>query len=204
MKIDPSTLDWRGTHHLMMGAVVPRPIAFVSTMSAEGVRNIAPFSCFTTICQKPTLISFSVSTTRDGKRKDTINNIEATWEFVLNVVTEDIAEQMNQASYPYPPEVDEFEKCGLTPVKADLVKPPLVKESPVNIECRVRHIMEFGEDIRRTHLIIGEVLRVHVRDELYVDGKMQLPRLKAVGRLSGDYYCYVRDIFEMKRPYEVD
>ncbi|MFC1963912.1 flavin reductase family protein [Chloroflexota bacterium] len=204
MKIDPSSLDWRGTHHLMMGALVPRPIAFVSTVNADGINNLAPFSCFAPICQKPTLFNFSISTTRDGRRKDTINNIEATWEFVLNVVTEDIAEQMNQASYPYSPEVDEFEKCRLTPVKADLVKPPMVGESPVNIECRVRQVLEFGEGVRRTHMVIGEVLRVHVRDELYVEGRIQPSKLKAVGRLGEDYYCYVRDIFEMKRPYQVD
>lgn len=203
MKIEASRLDWLGAHHLIMDSVLPRPIAFVSTVSVNHINNVAPISCFVPICLKPTLLGVGISTTREGRKKDTINNIEATWDFVVNVVTEEMAEQMNQASYPYPPEVSEFQKCRLTPVKADLVKSPLIGESPVNIECRVHHILEFGEGLRRTHFVIGEVLLVHVRDELYVNGEIDLTKLKVIGRLGGDYYCHIRDFFKMERPYEI-
>jgi len=104
---------------------------------------------------------------------------------------------------PYPSDVDEFKEAGLTPVKADLVKAPMVVESPINLECRLTQILEFGEDLRKTAFVIGEVLRVHVRDELYVEGEIQMAKLKAIARLGGELYCRTRDIFEMKRPHKV-
>jgi len=200
MKIDPANLDWRDAHELAVGAVVPRPIAFVSTISEDGVFNVAAFSFFSAIANEPMLIGFNVSNRRDGSKKDTINNIEATREFVVNVVTETLAEQMNQTSFTYPPEIDEFKECGLTPVKADIVKSPMVGESPVNMECRLVQILEFGNAPRRSSFIIGEVVRVHIKDELYINDEIQMSELKAIGRMGGDLYCRTRDIFEMKRP----
>ena len=119
----------------------------------------------------------------------------------FNVVDETLAESMNVTSAPYPSDVDEFKEAGLTPVKADLVKVPMVAESPINLECRLVQILEFGEAPRTNSFIIGEVLRVHVRDELYVNGEIEMAKLKAVGRLGGmGLYCRIRDSFEMKRP----
>ncbi|MFC1917709.1 flavin reductase family protein [Chloroflexota bacterium] len=204
MKIDPSDLDWREAHHLMVGVVVPRPIALVSTISADGIHNLAAFSCFTPMCHKPTLIGFSVATRRDGSRKDTINNIKATGEFVVAAVAEELGEKMNQASSSYPPEIDEFQECSLTPVKAELVKTPMVGEAPVNIECRLHQVLEFGEPSRQTHFVIGKVLLVHVKDEIYADGQIQVPELKTIARLGGDYYCRTRDLFIMDRTYVVE
>ena len=201
MKIDLANLDHRDTHHLMVGAVVPRPIAWVSTVGEDGVFNLAPFSAYGMVSMKPAMLGFSVATTRDGKKKDTLRNIEFAREFVINVVDETLAEPMNVTSAPYPSNVDEFKEAGLTLVKADLVKAPMVAESPINLECRLVQILEFGEAPRTNSFIIGEVLRVHVRDELYVNGEIEMAKLKAIGRLGGvDLYCRIRDSFEMKRP----
>ncbi len=198
MKIDLANLDHRDSHELLASAIVPRPIAFISTVGEDGVFNLAPFSSFAIVCVKPAFVSFSVEWKRDGQKKDTLRNIEFAKEFVINVVDETLAGPMNQASGQYPSHVDEFKEVGLTPVNADLVKPPLVAESPVNMECRLVQILEFGEAPRKTSHIIGEVLRVHVKDELYANGKIQMSKLRAIARFGVKLYCRTRDIFEMK------
>ena len=200
MKIDPENLDQRGAHELMVGAIVPRPIAFVSTVGKDGVFNVAPFSFFTGICVKPMLVGFSTGWKRDGQEKDTLVNIKFSKDFVINVVDEALGEAMNQASAEYPSHVDEFKEAGLTPVKADIVKSPMVAESPINMECRLLQILEFG-DTRRASFIIVEVVRVHIKDELYIDNEIQTPELKAIARMGGaDSYCRTTDIFKMSRP----
>jgi len=202
MKIDLANLDTRDSHHLMVDAVVPRPIAWVSTVGEDGVFNLAPFSAYCVVSIKPAMVGFCVAATRDGIEKDTFRNIKFAKEFVVNIVDETLAEAMNVTATPYPSDVDEFKEAGLTSVKADLVKVPMVAESPIKLECRLVQILEFGEAPLTNSFIIGEVLRVHVRDELYADGEMQMSELKAVGRLGGggDLYCRTRDSFEMKRP----
>src|SRR5215470_13794638 len=141
--INPSGHDYRDIYKLMVGVIVPRPIAFVSTISADGIRNLAPFSFFTGISANPPVICFSpMIRGSDGARKDTLRNIEVTKEFVVNVVSEGFAEKMNICSAEFPPEVDEFEMSGLTPVPSDLVKPPRVKESCINLECRLVQIVD--------------------------------------------------------------
>ena len=203
MKIDLANLDTRDTHHLMVGAVVPRPIAWVSTVGEDGVFNLAPFSAYAMVSMKPALVGFCVATTRDGWKKDTLKNIESTKEFVINVVDETLAEAMNVTAATYPSDVDEFKEARLTPVKADLVKAPMVAESPINLECRLTQVLEFGEAPRTNSFIIGEVLRVHVKDELYANEEIQMSKFKAIGRLGGrggDLYCRTSDSFEMKRP----
>jgi len=202
MKIDVANLGHRDSHRLMVGAVVPRPIAWVSTVGEDGVFNLAPFSAYSTVSMKPALVGFCVAATRDGRKKDTLKNIESTKEFVINVVDETLAEAMNVTAATYPGDVDEFKEARLTPVKADLVKAPMVAESPINLECRLTQVLEFGEAPRTNSFIIGEVLRVHVKDELYANEEIQMSQLKAVGRLGGggDLYCRTSDSFEMKRP----
>ena len=201
MKIDPTDLDYRSSHELIRGVIVPRPIAFVSTIGEDGVFNVAPFSCFALICMKPVLLCVSISWKRDGQKKDTLKNIEFSKDFIVNIVDETLAEAMNQASAEYPSNVDEFKEVGLTPVKGDIVKAPMVAESPVNMECRLAQILEFGEAPRKTSFIIGEVLRVHIKDELYVSGEIPIYKLRAIGRLGADLYCRTTDIFEIKRLY---
>jgi flavin reductase (DIM6/NTAB) family NADH-FMN oxidoreductase RutF len=152
---------------------------------------------------KPPLLGFEISTRRDGRKKDTIRNIEFSKDFVVNCVDENIAEAMNKASGDYPSDVDEFEVTGLTPLKADKVKAPIVAESPVSFECRLFQILQFGELPRISQFVIGEVVIAHVRDDLWIDGSIDSRRLKAIGRLGTDLYCRTTDIFEMKKEFEV-
>jgi flavin reductase (DIM6/NTAB) family NADH-FMN oxidoreductase RutF len=200
VKIDLANLDVTGSHELLVSAVLPRPIAFVSTIGEDGVYNLAPFSYFTALSTKPAVVGFGIGRKRDGRKKDTLVNIEFSKDFVINIVTESIAAAMNQASGEYPSHVDEFKEVGLTPVKCDLVKPPRVAESPVNLECRLLQILEFGELPRSSSFVIGQILRAHVQDELWKNGVIQGDKLKAIGRMGEDFYCRTVDRFEMKRP----
>jgi len=200
MKCDPAKLNIKDCHDLLVGAVLPRPIAFVSTIGANGVNNLAPFSYFTILSSKPVVVGFGIGPKRDGGKKDTLVNVEFAGDFVINVVTEGLAEAMNLTSGEYPPEIDEFKEAGLTAVPGDRVKSPRVGESPLNMECRLLQILEFGEAPRVNRFVIGEVLQIHVQEELLVNNLVKAERLKPVGRLGEDFYCRTQDIFEMKRP----
>lgn len=200
MKIDPANLNRQDAHALLVGAILPRPIAFVSTVGKDGIHNIAPFSFFTGMSTKPAVVGFAVGCRRDGTKKDTLVNIEYTKDYVINLVNEELAEAMNQAAGEYPSHVDEFKVAGLTPVKSDLVKSPRVAESPVNLECRLMQILEFGQSPNVNSFIIGEVIGVHVQEETWIDGVIKASKVKAIGRLGEDLYCRTKDIFEMKRP----
>ena len=200
MKIDPAALDVAGAHEFMVGAVLPRPIAWVSTIGEDGVHNLAPFSFFSGLSTKPAVVGFGVGAKRDGSKKDTLVNIEFSKEYVINIVTESVAAAMNQTAGEYPSHVDEFKEAGLTAIKSDLVKPPRVAESPINLECRLLQILEFGKPPRINRFVIGEILRAHIRDELCKNGVIQGDRLKAVCRMGEDFYCRTLDRFEMKRP----
>lgn len=200
MKINLSDLNNRELHELFTSAILPRPIAFVSTIGENGVFNLAPFSFFNQLCLKPAIVGFNIGWKREGQEKDTLRNIEFSKDFVINVVTETLAEAMNQACAEYPSDVDEFAEVGLTPVKADLVKAPMVAESPVNMECRLVQILKFGEAPTGSHVAIGEVILVHVKDELWANNHIEISKLKPIGRLGEDFYCRTKDIFEMKRP----
>jgi len=151
---------------------------------------------------RPITIGFSVTTYRDGRKKDTLVNIESSKEFVVCVVTDKLANAMNTTCAPFPPEISEFKEAGLTPVKADLVSAPLVAESPVNMECRLVRIDEFGTLPSKFSFIIGEVLRIHVADNMYNLDTKRLEGLDLVGRLGGDgdLYSRTRDTFQMTRP----
>ena len=147
MQITPRDLNNKALHELFMSAFLPRPIAFVSTIGADGVLNAAPFSSVAPIGLKSALVCFNIGRKGNGQKKDTLKNIESCGEFVVNVVDEALAEQMNQAAADYPPEVDEFKKTGLTPVKSLLVKPPVIGESPVNMECKLKQILKKGSNL---------------------------------------------------------
>ena len=202
MTVDPKAQPYLNVYKLLIGSIVPRPIALVSTISSEGIRNLAPFSFFTGISSKPALICFCPGprATR-GPRKDTLRNISMTKEFVVNIVSEEIAEAMNLTSGEYPPEVDEFEVAGLTAIASDLVKPPRVAESSVNMECRLYLAIEFSEEPGGGNLVIGEVLRFHVDDRVVENFKIDPDKLRAVGRMGGPTgYSRTRDRFDMIRP----
>ena len=202
MKFDIADLDWKECHELMAGAVVPRPIALISTVGENGVFNVAPYSFFGVASVKPAIVFFGVGMkVRARQKKDTIKNIEFSKDFVINAVDEALAEPMNQSSADYPSDVSEFDEVGLTAVKSDLVKSPRVMKSPVSLECRMKQIQTYGEFPHSTDVVIGEVLRVHVRDDLWVNGAIQMSGLKTIARLGGELFCRTTDMFEMKRPY---
>ena len=200
MKFDPRELDLQDSHHLLAGALFPRPLAFVSTIGEDGVFNVAPFGFFCPISSKPMLIGFTISSRREGQKKDTLLNIEFSNDFVINVVTEPIMKAMNQSAKNYPSHVDEFKEIGLTPLMADIVKSPRIAESPINLECNLIQFVKFKDPPRSSTFVIGEVVRMHVKDEVFVNGKITSSELGMIGRLWGDYYCRVTDRIAMKRP----
>jgi flavin reductase (DIM6/NTAB) family NADH-FMN oxidoreductase RutF len=198
MIIDPTGLSSEEIRRIGGNAIVPRPIVLISTIGGDGVLNVAPFSLITQICIKPLVLGVSIIRRHSGARKDTFNNIEKNKEFTINLVTEEMAGAMNTASRNFTGDIDEFREAGFTPVSADLVTPPLVAESPVNMECRLMQIMEFGSE-RISNFVIGEVIRIHIRDEFFADGRILLRDLDTIANLGGDFYCRTSDIFEMRR-----
>ena len=205
MDFDPQRLDPAAMYKLLIGSVVPRPIAWVSSVDAAGVRNLAPFSYFMAITHDPPTIAFSAGprgaeTTGASGTKDTLANVQATREFVVNVVDDARAAQMNVTSADYPPEVDEFTEARLTIAPSVKVKAPRVADAPISMECRVTQIIPVGR--LPHHLVMGEIVHMHVRDDVYdpASGRLDMHRLKPVGRLAGHLYTHVHEIFEMKRP----
>jgi flavin reductase (DIM6/NTAB) family NADH-FMN oxidoreductase RutF len=200
MKIFPAQLNRRDSHELLMSAILPRPIAFVSTVGQDGVFNLAPFSCFAPLGSKPAVIGLGISLKRDGRTKDTLTNIEFTREFVVNAVDEPLARAMNQSAAEYPSEVDEFKEVGLTPVASELVRSPRLAESPINLECRATEILKYGETPTGGHIIIAEIILAHIRDDLWAGDEIDLSKWKPIGRLGNKLYCRISDVFAMERP----
>ncbi|WP_283153223.1 flavin reductase family protein [Guptibacillus hwajinpoensis] len=201
MKVQPNTLAWKDSYKLLIGSILPRPIAFVSSIDKSGETNLAPFSFFTGICADPMMVCFSpMRKAGAGDKKDTLLNIEESKEFVINIVGEKIAEQMNECATPFTKGTDEFLEAGLTKVESELIRPPRVKESDVQLECVLDQIVEFGEHEGSGSLVIGKVVMVHVRDELYKDGKIDTEMLQPVGRLAGQEYTRsITDTFTLRR-----
>ncbi len=201
MIIEPEAAGFASVYKVMVGSIVPRPIAFVSTVSAEGVRNLAPFSFFTGVSANPPVVCFCPMRNAAGRRKDTLRNIESTGEFVVNIVSEEFAERMNATSPEFPPGVDEFEVSGLTAVPSDLVKAPRVGESHVSMECRLFRIFEISALPLGGSIVAGEIVRLHV-DDSCIDGRWRIDpdRLNAIGRMAGNTYARTKDRFELARP----
>ena len=201
MIIDPANTPASDVYRAMIRSVVPRPIAWVSSVSADGTHNLAPFSFFMAISADPPTLAFAPGRrSRDGGKKDTLRNIEETGEFVVNVVGEDLAEEMNETATDYPDEVSEFVEAGLTPVPGDVVRAPRVAESPVNFECRKYDIIPVGPDgTGGAALVIGEVVRIHIDERVLREGKIDPELLRPIGRLGGMEYTRTRDRFVMVR-----
>ena len=201
LSINTKEIPFQERYKLLIGSIVPRPIGFVSTISPSNIYNLAPFSFFNGVCSEPMTVLFCpVIRGSDGQEKDTLKNIKATKEFVVNIVSEEIAEQMNQCSAEYPYGVDEFKETGLTPEKSKIVKAPLVKEAKINMECQLLHLIEIGNKPGSGTVVIGEVIYFHVREDVYKDGKIILSNLKPVARLGGTDYARVTDTFSLPRP----
>ncbi len=187
-------------YKLVIGCVVPRPIAFVSTRSAAGLPNLSPFSFFNAVCGQPPTVAFSVND-RGTRMKDTSRNIGEHPEFIVHIVSEPIAEKMNVTCGDYGAHIDEFREAGLTPLPGTVVAVPRVKEALVALECRMTHHLRIGHKAPFTSHILGEVLHWHLDDSILMDrGRVDPGVLKAVGRMGGTEYTRTQDRFAMDRP----
>lgn len=202
--LDPSQMAHSDLHRLMLGAIAPRPIAFASTVDADGNPNLAPFSFFNAFGVNPGTIIFSPSRRgRDNTTKDTFNNLKEVPEVVINAVTYAMVEQVSLASTEFPKGVNEFEKAGFTMLASEKVRPYRVAESPVQWECRVRNIIETGTGGGAANLIVCDVVMVHVLESVLLpSGQINTPGIDLVGRLGGDYYvrAHGNALFEVEKP----
>ena len=195
MKIDPAALPSRECYRLMISCIIPRPIAFVTTLSREGISNLAPFSFFNGVSSDPPVISIAVATKRDGSKKDTWRNIEETGEFVVNVVVPELMDAVIVGARELPHGVSELDLAKLKTLPSVKVKPPRIAGSPVQMECTLLKIV----DVEETALILGRVVMFHANDEVLDGGVVDPRRLTFVGRLGGNGYCRVTDLFDRKR-----
>ena len=187
-------------HNPFNALVVPRPIGWVSTLSVDGVANLAPYSFFNAVGYTPPQVMFSAGRRSEGGRKDSAVNAEETGEFVVNLATWELRAQMNASSVPAPADVDEFEIAGLTQAKSTLIKPPRVAETPVAFECRLNQVVQIGSGNSESGLVIGDIALVHIRDDIINGHRIDQQKLRPTGRLAGSMYCHTLDVFEMVRP----
>lgn len=201
MEINPTEHSKKDIYKLLIGSVAPRPIAWVSTISTDGIYNLAPYSFFNAVVGKPPTVVFCPGMRDEFTgEKDTYDNVVATGEFIVNFVNEDLKDAMNATSAILPPAVDEFERAGVTPVMGKTVNVPYVKESPIHFECKLHEIVTIGEPPTGGHLVIGTVTHMYFDDAVYKDGYVDIEAYRPIGRLAGRSYTYVRDIFDMERP----
>jgi flavin reductase (DIM6/NTAB) family NADH-FMN oxidoreductase RutF len=207
MIVSPSDLGHSELYSIVLNSVAPRPIAWVSTASASGQLNLAPFSFFNAVCIDPPLLAFAPGLRQPkqagvshGEAKDTLRNIRETKEFVINLVTYELAEAMNLTSGEYDASVNEFELAKLTPQPSQVVRPPRIAESPVSFECRLHQILDFSPAPTSSSLVIGKIVSVHINDAHIKDGKLDHNSLDLVGRMGGLQYTRTTQRFEMVRP----
>jgi flavin reductase (DIM6/NTAB) family NADH-FMN oxidoreductase RutF len=211
MDISVSEIPYRELYNILISSVVPRPIAWVSTLSSSGELNLAPFSFFNCVSVDPPLLAFAPGRRQPknptsneeaavGVAKDTLSNVRDTKEFVVNVVTYDLLEAMNITSGEYDPAVNEFELAKLTPLPSKIVKPPRVAESPVSFECRLYQILDFSTAPTANSLVIGEIAAIHIDDENLKDGRIDRDSLDLIGRMGGMQYSSTRERIELARP----
>ena len=204
LSLNPKDIPPRQLHHYLLGAVVPRPICFASTVDENGNSNLAPFSFFNVFSSNPPIAVFSPSRSgRTGKHKDTFNNIQKVREVVINMVNYSMAEQMSLASSPYSAEVDEFVKSGFNKLKSDLVRPHRLKESPVQFECKVLEIKQLGNNGGAGNLIICEILKIHISIDLLDENQMiDQQKIDLIARMGGNWYSRTekKSMFEITKP----
>ncbi len=202
MEISPQALPWKSVYKLLTGSIVPRPIGWVSSLDPEGQPNLAPFSFFNAVCSSPpTLLFCPTIRGTDTAQKDTLNNVRRTGEFVINIVTEELAAAMNETSAELPAEVNEFAVARLLTEPSVMVRPPRVAASPIHFECKLSHLIDISTEPGGGSVVIGEIVHIHVRDDLLIgDDKIDIEKLKPIGRLAGPNYCHITNIFQMVRP----
>jgi flavin reductase (DIM6/NTAB) family NADH-FMN oxidoreductase RutF len=207
MIASPSEIPYSELYGILLNSVAPRPIAWVSTISAAGQPNLAPFSFFNAVCADPPLLGFSPGMRRPkqpqagrGEAKDTLRNIRQTKEFVVNIVTYDLAEAMNLTSGEYDASVNEFELAKLGSQPSHVVRPPRVAGSPVSFECKLHQILDFSSAPTGGSLVIGQIVSIHINDAHLKDGKLDRNSLDLIGRMGGTQYTRTRERFDMVRP----
>ena len=206
MIFDPEDHPFQDTHKLMIGSIVPRPIAFVSTISSEGKHNVAPFSYFNGVCSKPPTIMFAPARRGwDGDEKDTLINIRETNEFVVNIVSESFSKQMVMCSTDFEPDVNEFDVSELSAVRSQKVTPPRVGESKISFECTLNQIVEIGDGTAGSgFLVIGTIVLFHFDDDIYDNGRILIDKLEPLGRLAGNWYTRTTDTLKIVRKIKPD
>ena len=201
MRLDFSTLSTRDAYGWMVGTILPRPIAWVSTIAPDGTTNLAPFSFFQGVCANPPTLMFVPVNNRQGLKKDTVRNIEAVPEFVVNLVSFALAEQMNATAALLPYGESEFEKFGIAATPSERVRPPRVAAAPVAFECTLDRIVHIGEGAFGANVVFGRIHVAHVSDATFgADGRPDSAKLDLVGRLGGELYATTREHFTLKRP----
>lgn len=204
MKIDPKDVSLGKLHNHLLSGIGPRPIAFASTVDSDGNRNLSPFSYFNVFSTRPPVAIFSPAKSgRTNTQKNTYENAKETMEVVINVVNYSIVQQMSLSSTAYAKGVDEFVKSGLTPIVSERVRPARVKESPIQLECKVREIVELGDEGGSGNLIICEILLIHINDNILTqEGTIDTKKIDLVGRMGGDYYVRAHGdaLFEVPKP----
>jgi flavin reductase (DIM6/NTAB) family NADH-FMN oxidoreductase RutF len=200
MQFDPNDLDYTAVYKLLTGSVIPRPIGWISTVDENGINNLAPFSYFNAVGEDPPHVMFS-TVRGTNSNKDTLNNVLINKQFVVNMVTEALAEQMNTTAQSVTSDIDEFELAGLTPIPSLKIKPMRVKESPITFECEMVHHY-FLENHKQggACIIIGRIVMMHFNDEVVVDNyKINLENYKPIARLAGSNYAKLGELFSIKR-----
>ncbi len=214
MDVTPSQLARREFYNILISAVGPRPIAWVSSLSASGQPNLAPFSFFNAVCAKPPLLAFApgmrlpkkseaageIEGVPAGAAKDTLRNIRETREFVISIVTYDLAEAMNLTAGDYEASIDEFEVAKVASAPSKIVRPRRVAESPVSFECKLYQILDFNPSPEGGSLVIGEIVSVHIGERHLKEGRLDRNSLDLVGRLGGTQYTRTTQRFDMLRP----
>ena len=207
MNVSPSEISYGELYGILLNSVAPRPIAWVSTLSASGQHNLAPFSFFNVMCVDPPLLGFAPGLrepkrpeAQHGEPKDTLRNIRETREFVVNIVTFELLQPMNVTSGEYDASVDEFEIAKVTPVASRFVRPARVAESPVSFECKLHQVLDFSPAPTSGSLVIGEIVSIHMEDAHLKEGKLDRNSLDLIGRMGGIQYTRTTERIELARP----
>jgi len=200
MQFDPNVLEHTAVYKLLTGTIIPRPIGWISSVSENGINNLAPFSYFNAVGDDPPHVMFSTGI-GNNTHKDTLKNVLATKQFVVNMVTEELVEQMNTTAQAVHADIDEFELAGVTPIASEKVKPMRVKESPINLECElVHHYFLEGHKHGGACVIIGRIVMMHFDDSVLSDNyKINMENYKPVSRLAGSHYSKIGELFSVKR-----
>lgn len=199
MRFETAKLTALENYKLLIGGILPRPIAWASSMSSDGLVNLAPFSFFTVASANPPILCFNPMYDQDARAKDTLRNIREQGEFVINSVSASQLKVMNESCHNLPHDVDEFEYAGINKAESSFVKPPRVADAVVSFECQLNQIVDLGDQALSGHLVLGDVLAVHVNDDAISNGKIDSDKLDAIARMSGDDYSLTRERVQLPR-----